>query len=674
MARVRALVLAVAAVVALGCGEGGDPASPRSRPAAAQPVAATPAARRPPPMPSFEGRGLEGERLRAASLLGRRALLFFFNPGVKEAAVVARAVGRVASDRNDHNFAVMGVALAADRKAVQGFVAQHGLDFPILHDTAGDVARRFRLRAPVALVGVDAEGRLAFGMPGVVDDSPDPSVGLEAALREALRLPAAHGEMALALGERPRAPAFRAETLDGGELALEDLRGDPVVLIFFLHTCPHCHAALGFLRDALAEMPEASRPKLVGVSTSNRSLAVRERLRAEGLDFFPVVFDPDHAVRSAYGVLSVVPEIFLIDARGFVVARNQGWLEERHPPILRMRLARLAGLPVPMLLHATGYSGSEVCGVCHQVQHETWQLTSHASAFDTLVRHGADANGECVGCHVVGHGERGGFESAGATPHLEDVGCESCHARGGPHLSPGAKANGSYEETCLACHDTKHSLGFEYARFLPRVSHAANVHLARLSLEEKRRLLEERGRPRTDLLPETAAHVGSDACQSCHPAEYETWSGGAHAKALRSLEQRDKADDAACLACHVTAYGRPGGFPKGGDPAAHTDLARVGCESCHGPGGDHVAAEAPKRGTIVSLGDKCDSCVILQICGSCHDEANDPGFEFAVQEKIEAQRHGTIEASATRDREARRTLPDAARLGLLERALASDRG
>jgi len=69
----------------------------------------------------------------------------------------------------------------------------------------------------------------------------------------------------------------------------------------------------------------------------------------------------------------------------------------------------------------------------------------------------------------------------------------------------------------------------------------------------------------------------------------------------------------------------------------------VGCESCHGPGGDHVADGARRIGTIVSLGDKCDSCVILKICGSCHDDANDPGFEFAVQEKIDLQRHGTIE-------------------------------
>ena len=34
-------------------------------------------------------------------------------------------------------------------------------------------------------------------------------------------------------------------------------------------------------------------------------------------------------------------------------------------------------------------------------------------------------------------------------------------------------------------------------------------------------------------------------------------------------------------------------------------------------------------------------CVILQICGACHDEANDPGFAFEVDRKIEIQRHGS---------------------------------
>ncbi len=40
------------------------------------------------------------------------------------------------------------------------------------------------------------------------------------------------------------------------------------------------------------------------------------------------------------------------------------------------------------------------------------------------------------------------------------------------------------------------------------------------------------------------------------------------------------------------------------------------------------------------LTEKCESCVILQICGSCHDEANDPNFEFELTDKLEKVKHG----------------------------------
>ena len=139
--------------------------------------------------------------------------------------------------------------------------------------------------------------------------------------------------------------------------------------------------------------------------------------------------------------------------------------------------------------------------------------------------------------------------------------------------------------------------------------------------------------------------MGSEACRGCHPAEFATWSKSPHARAIQSLETKKKASDAACLRCHTTGFGRDGGFPSGGVASQNADRARVGCESCHGPGTEHVSDPARRAaGSIVSLGDKCESCVILQICGSCHDEANDPDFEFQVQEHIERQRHGTIEA------------------------------
>jgi peroxiredoxin len=656
--RASVLALVVALLVTISCGSESEApveAAPADASSAAVPAKADGdghdhAAERPRgrPLPAFNGTTLEGRRISVSDLLGKRLLIYFFNPTVRDAQSVTEAVRAISGQRGDFNFEILGVATGADSNDARSFVASQGLDFPVIDDSTARLAVRFRLREPLALLGVDAEGYVLFGLTGLEGNAGARAV--ETNLRRALRLP----EPDDGGPSRPTAPDFAGKILDSDEtFELSAHRGEGVVLIFFLHTCPHCHLALKSIRESLAALPEDKRPTLVGIEITGRTYAVREALKELDLDFFPVLFDDDGAIAGSYGVFGGVPDIFLIDAEGRISDHMDGWLEDQYPPLMRMRLARLGGAPVPMLLNSKGYSGSEVCGVCHESEHETWNFTSHAGAFDTLVKHGEDSNAECISCHVVGHGESGGFRNPTETPTLEDVGCEACHGRGGPHLSPDfVPAGGSYEKTCTGCHDAKHSLGFDYAVFRPRISHAENAALAALPHEEKQRILAERGRPGGTLLPANAAHVGSDACQSCHAAEYQTWLASPHSHAVETLAKQGKQTDEACLTCHTTGFGKPGGFPSSTPAGSDPDLGRVGCESCHGPGGDHVQESAAKFGTILSLGDKCDSCVILQICGSCHDDANDPGFEFEVQDKIDLQRHGTTEAGTGKAKDA----------------------
>jgi len=602
------------------------------------------AARKERPLPAFSGRTLDGKNISVSELLGKRLMIFFFNPEVKNARIVAAAVGHVAAFRGDHNFQILGVSQGSNAATTRDFATEQKFDFPIIDDSNARIARKLGLQVPIAVIGADSEGYVLFGMAQFPSGGANDAMVIENMLRSSLRLPELASSSEPELGTRPDAPNFELNILDSDErFELAAHRGTPVVLVFFLHTCPHCHDALGEMKRAIAEMPEANRPVLVGIEVTGRTAAVRDKLDELSLDFFPVGFDEDGSILPAFGVFGGVPDTFVIDAQGRIAARIQGWREESDPALLRMRMAQLAGAPVPMLLRAKGYSGDEACGVCHESELATWMLTKHSRAFDTLVKHGKASDSECVSCHVVGYGEVGGFVSASETPQHEDVGCEACHGRGGPHQSPEFVKQGDYASVCMTCHDTKHSLGFDYSSFLPKISHAANKYVLKLPLEEKRKILEERGARRSSLLPTTAEIVGSDACQSCHTAEYDAWQKSRHANAGQTLHEKGSEGDQACLACHTTGYGLAGGFPKEATLAEHSDLGRVGCESCHGPAGDHIGETAPRTGTIVALGDKCDSCVIIQICGSCHDDVNDPGFEFEVQDKIDQLRHGTVE-------------------------------
>lgn len=596
------------------------------------------------PIPAFGGRTVAGTHLSMRELLGSRVLLFLFNPELEAATPVAMAVDRLAALRAPRNFQIVGVGVGSESATLSRFVRNAELDFPVIDDSDGAITRLLRLRAPIAVLGIDAEGYMSFGIgsfprEGAVADA------VESRLREALRLPEAPGGGVGRLLDRPEAPELGVISMaDGGILKTESLGGRAAVVIFFLHTCPHCHKALAALETILDSIPEPERPRRVAVSIQNDPAGVRRSLQDLGLEDLDPYLDPEGRATERWGVTGGVPVVLVLDAQGRITHRTTGWNEQRDPGIVRMKVATAAGVHVPMLLDPKGYSGNDVCGTCHELEYASWEYTAHASAFDTLVTHAADRRTDCVGCHVVGFEETGGYDVLRPAPHLENVGCESCHGRGGPHLSPDFVPEAGYAEVCSSCHTPTHSLGFEYEPFRARVSHR---RIAALSNAERARL-GQGGGPSRSLLPTRAEHVGSNACQDCHAREFGTWQASAHGRAVASLETKGKADDPSCLACHTTAFGKPGGFPSDAAVTEYPDLARVGCESCHGPGGDHVGPGARRVGTILSLGDKCDSCVILKICGSCHDDANDPGFRFHVEERIEAQRHGTIEPAATR--------------------------
>jgi peroxiredoxin len=601
------------------------------------------------PIPAFEGTTLEGTRLAMRDLIGQRILLFFFNPEVEPARELSRAVATINEQAASNNFKILGIGVGANSTTLAEFAAAEHLEFPILDDSGGSISRKLRLRSPSALIGVDSDGYMDFAL-GNFPLKGDIVASIEKMLRESLRLTGPPDGSPGSLYAFSNAPALGVVSMSNGEvLETKDLEGRAAIVIFFLHTCPHCHRALASIKSTLESFDAELRPRLVAISIQNAPSAVRKSLRDLDLDYFDPYLDPGGKATQRWGVTGGVPVVLVLDQTGQIRHRSSGWNDRRDPGLVRMKVAKAAGARVPMLLDPKGYSGNDVCGICHEQEQAAWQFTAHSTAFNTLVTHAADRRTDCVGCHVVGFDETGGFDFRHQPAHLEGVGCESCHGRGGPHLTPSfvprnAAGQHDYQQVCSTCHNPKHSIGFDYAEFHSRISH---LEIVSLSDTERADLLGGSG-PSRNLLPTSADYVGSNACQNCHQAEFATWESSPHGHAVETLKRAGKAAETECLICHTTAFGKPGGFPAIAKIADHDDLARVGCESCHGPAGDHIDETAKRVGTILSLGDKCDSCVILKICGSCHDEANDSGFQFKVEERIEAQRHGTIDSAASR--------------------------
>ena len=113
-------------------------------------------------------------------------------------------------------------------------------------------------------------------------------------------------------------------------------------------------------------------------------------------------------------------------------------------------------------------------------------------------------------------------------------------------------------------------------------------------------------------------YVSATACQQCHEQAYLQWSATRHAFAYETLLKKERYFDAGCVSCHTTGFGYSTGFQIGDSDSM---LKGVQCETCHGPGKQHVGN--PKKSNIRSGAD-------TSLCLQCHDTKHSPGFSEVV--------------------------------------------
>lgn len=136
--------------------------------------------------------------------------------------------------------------------------------------------------------------------------------------------------------------------------------------------------------------------------------------------------------------------------------------------------------------------------------------------------------------------------------------------------------------------------------------------------------------------------VGSEECKSCHEQSYKVWKKSGHGRAYATLTGLDppRQFDPECISCHVTGWHPTDYYPyeTGYQSLQQTpQLINTGCESCHGPGGAHVAAEMDsdlalqeklRKAMVITKAEAADPRSGKQHCYSCHDLDNSPDFDF----------------------------------------------
>ena len=131
-----------------------------------------------------------------------------------------------------------------------------------------------------------------------------------------------------------------------------------------------------------------------------------------------------------------------------------------------------------------------------------------------------------------------------------------------------------------------------------------------------------------------SGYVGSQACATCHRKEFDQWAHTSHATAFNTLLMVGKQFYPECVSCHVTGFRYETGYQIGNEEKEQ--LADVGCETCHGPGKQHITTPLTTniRGEVKN-----------QVCMECHTPSHSPGFAQIVAHVMPEVDHSRTEPS-----------------------------
>lgn len=135
--------------------------------------------------------------------------------------------------------------------------------------------------------------------------------------------------------------------------------------------------------------------------------------------------------------------------------------------------------------------------------------------------------------------------------------------------------------------------------------------------------------------------AGTETCAQCHEEEYESFmkrSDKSHSlsSVVKMADHLDDDEIVGCLDCHSGKRDNPDftltaddvAKAANGDsiPEGAARFANVGCEACHGPGGEHAREGSATLGDrrLISIPDR-------DICESCHKGIHTLEYKGVIQ-------------------------------------------
>lgn len=136
------------------------------------------------------------------------------------------------------------------------------------------------------------------------------------------------------------APEFKLKTLDGKEISLADSRGKVILLNFWATWCGPCRAEIPSLIQL--QKRYSDNLQIIGLDVDDdEEDDVRKVVTAQGINYPVAVASPQ--VRMAYGGITALPTVFVINSEGRAVQKHVGLF---NPALYETEVRALLQLPV----------------------------------------------------------------------------------------------------------------------------------------------------------------------------------------------------------------------------------------------------------------------------------------------------------------------------------------
>jgi peroxiredoxin len=119
-----------------------------------------------PPAPAFDLRDQDGRRQRLADYLGKPVILNFWATWCPPCRAEMPAMQRAHAALAQEGIAVLAVNVGDDAEAVDEFLTETPVDFPLPMDRDSQVAQRYPLKGLPTTFVIDPQGRLVYRAEG----------------------------------------------------------------------------------------------------------------------------------------------------------------------------------------------------------------------------------------------------------------------------------------------------------------------------------------------------------------------------------------------------------------------------------------------------------------------------------------------------------------------------